>query len=516
MAEGETDSVVALLEGQVKALYLLVDERNATIDALRHELTLKDFEITRLKRMLFGQRRERFDTKTAWLPGLLPTAQNDAPAAQPPAPEKPAKERKPRKTARPRLDTDPAKVPERHVTQKPAQTRCDCCGGALVQIGEERHERIECKPQVLERVITHRPRMACNRCKGGGVVVAPKDDPPITGAGPVGLSLAVDISVQHYADHLPFHRIATRYARDGLFIDRATLSRVAGRAADALQLVVGAMEAELLSSDAVMGIDGTGIKILAPGRCRRRAAYVLHGRGHVVYRMLQAEDANTVLEGFGAFRGVVISDAAKVHTGKVGAAMGLDVALCNAHARRHFFDARETDPAHAEYALSFYATVAQCEQQWSTLDPAARQAARQRELVPRFEAFRGWLQDSLGKVSARSPMAGALGYALRHHEGLTRFLSDGRVPWTNNESERLLRHVVVGRKAWVFRGTFEGAVRGCVLWSLMMSCRLHGIDPRQYLIDTLNALATTPKRLVGALTPAQYAARAQAAAARAA
>ena len=105
-------------------------------------------------------------------------------------------------------------------------------------------------------------------------------------------------------------------------------------------------------------------------------------------------------------------------------------------------------------------------------------------------------------------MAGALGYALRHHAGLTRFLDDGRIPWTNNESERLLRHVVVGRKAWVFRGTYEGAVRGCVLWSLMMSCRLLGIDPRQYLIDTLHALATTPKRLVGTLTPAQYVARA--------
>jgi transposase len=59
------------------------------------------------------------------------------------------------------------------------------------------------------------------------------------------------------------------------------------------------------------------------------------------------------------------------------------------------------------------------------------------------------------------------------------------VPWTNNTSERLLRHIVVGRKAWVYRGSFEGAELGCVLWSLMMSCRLHGIDPRQYLLDTL-------------------------------
>ena len=516
MADGETDQTLALLEGQVKALYQQLDARDATITALRYEITLKDFEIARLKRMLFGQRSERLDPQALWLPGMLPAAQNDAPVQPAATPEKPARERKPRKEARPRLNVDATRVPDRHGTLHPTQTRCDCCGSALVQIGEERSERVECKPAVFERVITHRPKMACNRCKGGGVVVAPKDDPPITGSGPVGLSLAVDIAVQHYADHLPFHRIATRYARDGLTIDRATLSRVGGRVAKALQLVVDTMEKELLGSDNVLGIDGTGIKILYPGRCRRRAAYVLHGRGHVVYRMLKAEDANTVLEGFRAFRGIVVCDAAKVHTGTVSASMGLAVALCNAHARRYFFEARETDPARAEYALAFYATVARLEQQWSTLDPAARKEARQRELGPRFEAFRQWLVTELGKVQARSPMAGALGYALRHHAGLTRFLDDGRIPWTNNESERLLRHVVVGRKAWVFRGTYRGAVRGCVLWSLMMSCRLLGIDPRQYLIDTLDALATTPKRLVGTLTPAQYAARAQAAAARAA
>ena len=65
MAQGETDQTLALLEGQVKALYQRLDALNATIDALRHELTLKDFEIARLKRMLFGQRRERFDSQKA-------------------------------------------------------------------------------------------------------------------------------------------------------------------------------------------------------------------------------------------------------------------------------------------------------------------------------------------------------------------------------------------------------------------------------------------------------------------
>ena len=59
---------------------------------------------------------------------------------------------------------------------------------------------------------------------------------------------------------------------------------------------------------------------------------------------------------------------------------------------------------------------------------------------------------------------GALDYLLSHWDGLTLFLRDGRVPWHNNTSERLLRHIAVGRHAWMFRGTFLGARRAAVLW----------------------------------------------------
>ena len=111
------------------------------------------------------------------------------------------------------------------------------------------------------------------------------------------------------------------------------------------------------------------------------------------------------------------------------------------------------------------------------------------------------------RVAPRSPIAQAMDYALGNWRGLSRFLEEGAVPWTNNESERLLRHVVVGRSAWTFRGTFKGAERGCVLRSLTMSCRLHGIDPRRYLIDTLEALRVTPHRRLAELSPRASAAK---------
>jgi hypothetical protein len=235
--------------------------------------------------------------------------------------------------------------------------------------------------------------------------------------------------------------------------------------------------------------------------------YVRHGAGHVVYRALRAADAPSVLEGLEGFGGVVVGDAATVHTGTVAASMRIDLALCNAHARRGFYDARGTDRARADAALAFYREVAIEERRTAAMDPLARRGERERVLGPRFERFHAWLVEERPKLGPRSPMAEAFDYALRHWRGLSRFLHDGRVPWTNNESERLLRHLVVGRKAWVFRGTFRGARRGCVLWSLTMSCRLHGLDPRRYLLDTLEALRTTSHGGLGALTPRAYAER---------
>jgi hypothetical protein len=87
-------------------------------------------------------------------------------------------------------------------------------------------------------------------------------------------------------------------------------------------------------------------------------------------------------------------------------------------------------------------------------------------------------------------------------------VEDGRVPWTNNESEQLLRSIVVGRKAWVYRGTFESAQSGCVLGSLMQSCRSLLINPAKYLTAVIEAMAIVPRSQMHEWTPRAYAARA--------
>lgn len=118
---------------------------------------------------------------------------------------------------------------DRHVVLDPESTTCACCGTAWTAIGEKTRTVIERELARDRRITTHRRKFACGTCKQNGVVIAPPPEPPSTGAGPVGASLAVDTVVSHFHDHLPCHRLLSVSGREGLSIDQGTHARVSGR-----------------------------------------------------------------------------------------------------------------------------------------------------------------------------------------------------------------------------------------------------------------------------------------------
>jgi transposase len=90
---------------------------------------------------------------------------------------------------------------------------------------------------------------------------------------------------------------------------------------------------------------------------------------------------------------------------------------------------------------------------------------------------------------------------------LSVFLDDPRIPIHNNDSERDLRHLAVGRKNWLVFGSQRGGEVACRLYSLMLSCKQCGANPEAYLEDVLMKVATTPASQIATLTPWAWAAR---------
>jgi transposase len=75
-------------------------------------------------------------------------------------------------------------------------------------------------------------------------------------------------------------------------------------------------------------------------------------------------------------------------------------------------------------------------------------------------------------------------------EAFTRFLEDGRICLTNNAAERALRGIALGRKAWLRAGSDRGDERAAAMCSLIVTCKLHDIDPQTYLADVLDRIVS--------------------------
>src|ERR687887_328521 len=106
-------------------------------------------------------------------------------------------------------------------------------------------------------------------------------------------------------------------------------------------------------------------------------------------------------------------------------------------------------------------------------------------------------RDQLAQTALpKSPLADALRYLTNQWAALQRFVDDGRLAIDNNRAENQLRVVALGRKNWLFAGSFEGARRAALLYSLVQSCRLVDVPPFAYLKDVLIRVATHPHRLI--------------------
>ena len=111
-----------------------------------------------------------------------------------------------------------------------------------------------------------------------------------------------------------------------------------------------------------------------------------------------------------------------------------------AHVRRGFFEiARKGNAPIATQALLRIAALYRIEGTIGGKSAEERRAVRRKESTPHCEALKRFLEKQLGRVSAKAPIAQAIRYALKHWEGLTRFLDDGRIDLDSNIVERAMR-----------------------------------------------------------------------------
>ena len=302
--------VVAEAELKHTVLQSAVQERDAEIDKL--QLLIK-----RLLRHQFGRRSELLspDQLQLGIEDLEQTlAANQAAKDADPAGDK----QRQRRQARPNRNHGalPAHLPRYEVLIDVEHRDCPCCGCVLHAIGELRSEQLDIVPAQLRVRVTRRPRYACRTCEGA-VVVAPAPERPIDG-GMATEAMIAHVLVSKFCDSLPLYRQSKMLERQGIALDRSTLSNWVGRACWWLTPLYELVLGTALSCPKLFA-DDTTLPVLDPGRGRTKTGrlwcYAVddrpwRGPGHPVAAYVYSEDRKGVhpAEHLAAFRGVLQVD----------------------------------------------------------------------------------------------------------------------------------------------------------------------------------------------------------------
>lgn len=503
---------VAELPDDPALLKRLIGERDALIDRIRQEASEqleaqrlrleaeKKAEIDAILRRFYGPKSERFDPRQLLLFGLAVDAMPlDEPSVAEEAGEPLTTRRvgNRHKHGRRRLPDHLPRVEIEHDLaddEKP----CPCCGEVRLRIGQEVGEQLEYLPASF-KVLRHvRHTYACKRCETTAIdpqiETAAKPQQPID-KGLAGPGLLAYVITSKLGDHLPLYRLEQIFERQDVSIARSTMCSWLQAAAELVGPLVTLM-ADRVRLSRLIHTDETVVPVQAPGmgRCRKGRIWTYIGdppNPYIVYHYTPDRTRAGPSNWLAGYKGYLQADAYGGYDGIYHQGDVTEVA-CWAHARRKFFDAKTTDGRRSAQMLALVGELYDVERQAKDWDEAARLELRRRESVPVLDRIKVWLDAEVQIVLPRSPMAGAIGYALNQWDALSIYATQGFLAIDNNAAERALKRVAIGRKNWLFAGNDRAGQTAATLYTLIASAERHGADPQRYLTSVLAKFATTP------------------------
>ena len=478
-----------------------------TIDKLKIELAY-------LRRMKYGRSSEQLEHAQLELVGGMMAVPAAEPASNVTPIEAARKKRTPK--LRPGLREFPEHLPRRTVVHAPPSGHdggCDCqaCGRALREIGQDVSEVLDYEPGSFHVVRHVRPRLACSGCKTITQAAAPSR--PVD-RGMAGPGLLAHVLVGKYADSLPLYRQCQIYAREGVMLERSTLTDWVGQAARLLTPLAQAIGRYVLRADKLHG-DDTPIRVLGGKGSRAKTGrlwvYVRDdrpGAGQappaVWFQYSADRKGEHPARHLKDWQGILQADAfaGYNHLYKDGSILE---AACWSHARRKLWDIHERQHklpgTLAHQGLERIAEIFKIEAEIRGRSALRRRRVRQVRTQPILKALRAWMNETLTQVSAKSPLAQAIGYAVSNWTALVRFAGDGRIEAENNAAERALRAVAIGRKNFLHLGSDAGGDSAAVIYTLIGTAKLNGINPQHYLRYVLERIAEHKVNRIDELLP---------------
>jgi len=371
------------------------------------------------------------------------------------------------------------------------------------KMGEEITEVLEYQPGEL--YVKQYRRIKYARPGGEGVLIGELPVRPVEKAM-AGPGLLAQVVIDKYADHLPLYRQMQRFERSGIKLPYSTLTDWVSATCMLIAPLYEALKAEVLQPG-YLHADETPIKVLdkdKKGETHRGYYWVYHNSVNktVLFDYREGRSREGPSEILKNFTGYLQTDGYNAYDIFDGQNQIRHI-HCMAHARRMFNDALDNDKSRAEYAMGqiqqLYAIERRCSQQG--LSYAQIKHIRQLEAVPALTALGKWMKEQYMHVLPKSVIGKALAYSIERWDKLSRYTEDGMLNIDNNPVENSIRPVAIGRKNYLFAGSHEAAKRSAMLYSLIGTCKMHGVEPFAWLKNVLETIPTHPINKIKELLP---------------
>jgi len=487
-----------------KALY---EQERAEKEALQFAVATLRHELDQLKKMIFGSKHERFlgaanssqltldlAMEVMAASATTETVIKEVTVTQP-LPKKPfvhpGRSALPAHLRREEIILEPEFIPE-----------------GSRKIGEEITEKLDLieAELLVKRYI--RPKYATPQAEGAvntEIIIADAPACPIE-KGIADSGLLAHIIIEKYVDHLPLYRQMQRFARNGVTISDSTIGGWISAVCALLMPLYAALKLLLIKSGYIHA-DETTIKVLdktKKGTTHHGYFWVYNNSpGKIVYFEYQkGRDAEAITELLSTYQGYLQTDGYAVYE-EFDKKAGITQLCCMAHARRKFIEAQGNDAVRSAYVLEqmqqLYAIERHCKEKNRDNEQKAKE--RTERANPILEHLGKWMKEQYLQVLPKSPIGMALAYSITRWEKLSIYTTNGMLCIDNNPVENSIRPVALGRKNYLFCGSHEAAKRTAMIYSLVGTCKLNGVNPHIWLKDVLERIPTHPVNQINELLP---------------
>jgi len=496
------DDLLKVISSQQKEITDLSKSSSAKdekIDYLTQERDHLKSQVEMLKRMQFGQKRERFegDPNQTFLPFQ----------AEPVEVEQQQEEikqkieyvrKRPNHKGRAKL---PAHLPVKEIEIHPEGDLAQ-----MICIGKEITEELECEPAkfYIKRYIRYK-----YAAKDKSAVVIAELPERVIDKGIPGSSLLAMILTGKYQDHLPLYRQKQIFARENIQIASSTIE---GWTKQALKKLEPLYEQLVFDTKAqgYLQVDETPIKVLdsdKKGAAHSGYYWVYHApeKGTVLFDYSPTRGGIAAVPMLWNFKGYLQTDGYAVYE-KYGKKKEVTHLACWAHARREFEKALDNDKVRAEKALlmiqKLYAVERKAKQE--NLSAEQIKEIRLSESLPIINELGKWIFEEIKNTLPKSQIGKAMAYAYARWDALSAYLNDGNLLIDNNLVENAIRPVALGRKNYLFAGSHEAAQRAAMIYSFFAICKKHEVNPFEWLKHTLENIMSFNHKNLKELYPQNF------------